>query len=64
MTRTMSGHTHDIIRGVVGVLATGGTVALSLSDVEAWLRIASLCVGILVGLLTAWSLVRRIRGSK
>lgn len=37
--------------GATGVLATGASIGISmLPEVEAWLRIASLIVGILVGI--------------
>ena len=43
--------THSFNAGMAGVLATATSVGISfLPEVEQWLRIASLIVGILVGL--------------
>lgn len=47
----------------------GGTFNLfayfiSMQDIEAWLRVCSLLVGNLVGLLTIWKLVLAIRSKK
>lgn len=51
-----------ILKGSIGIAATfGGTAVSLLSQIEAWLRIGSLCVGICVGLLTIRSI---LKGSK
>lgn len=51
-----------ILKGAVGIAATlGGTTVSLLPQIEAWLRIASLCVGICVGLFTIRSI---LKGSK
>jgi hypothetical protein len=43
--------THSLNAGMAGVLATATSVGISfLPEVEQWLRIASLIVGILVGI--------------
>jgi len=43
--------THSFNAGMAGVLATATSVGISfLPEVEQWLRIASLIVGIIVGL--------------
>jgi len=43
--------THSFNAGMAGVLATATSVGISfLPEVEAWLRIASLIVGIAVGI--------------
>ena len=43
--------THSFNAGMAGVLATATSVGISfLPEVEQWLRIASLIIGILVGL--------------
>ena len=43
--------THSLNAGVAGVLATATSVGISLlPEVEAWLRIISLIVGIAVGI--------------
>ena len=48
-----------LIRGAVGVSATvGSTIVSMLPQIEAWLRIGSLCVGICVGLLTIRSILK------
>lgn len=51
---------HDLVRGLVG----GGSTLLAfvvshLAQLEAWLRIASLIVGIAVGIATFINIVRR-----
>lgn len=52
----------DFMRGVLGVVAPISGVTISrIQDIELWLRIASLTVGILVGLMTAFSLALSIR---
>ena len=46
--------------GILGMSATGGGVYVSvLSQVEAWLRIISLLVGITVGLASLISIARK-----
>lgn len=48
-----------IIKGSIGIAATFGGAGVSmLSQIEAWLRIGSLCVGICVGLLTIRSILK------
>jgi hypothetical protein len=43
--------THSFNAGLTGVLATSASVGISLlPEIEAWLRIASLLVGIAVGI--------------
>ena len=43
--------THSLNAGMAGVLATATSVGISLlPEIEAWLRIASLLVGIAVGI--------------
>jgi hypothetical protein len=48
-------------RGVLGMFATGAGLAASLQDWEAGLRVASLVVGLAVGIVT---LVLLLRGKK
>lgn len=48
--------------GVKGVLATIGGFAISWSNIELALRIASLFVGISVGVVTFISVVRHLKG--
>ena len=45
--------------GVTGVVASLASVGISLADVEQWIRIASLIVGLLIGLLTLYKIVAR-----
>jgi hypothetical protein len=53
-------HAAQLLKGSVGITATMGSVGVStIQEVEVWLRISSLCVGILVGLLTAWSIFKK-----
>lgn len=49
----------DFMKGLLGSAAATGGALFSLQDIEAWLRIGSLGVGIAVGLVTIWSIVRR-----
>lgn len=49
-----------LLNGFVGMLATAGSVITSFqTELEWWLRIASLCVGITVGLLTAYKMLTK-----
>lgn len=51
-------HQHTLANGFVGMLATTGSVITSFqTELEWWLRITSLCVGIAVGLLTAYRML-------
>lgn len=53
-------HSTQLLKGSVGMSATIGSVGVSsIQEVELWLRISSLCIGILVGLLTTWSIIRK-----
>lgn len=62
MAQTLKDHFHPLWRGVLGVAApSAGAIVSCLPQVEAWLRVTSLVIGCLVGLLTAISLVRNIR---
>lgn len=55
-------HIHDIARGLIGTLATLGSVAIGrLAEVKAWLEVASLGMGFLVGVATFWSIISRNR---
>lgn len=54
---------HDLVRGLVG----GGTalfafVVSHLDQLEAWLRIVSLIIGIAVGIASLIQIIRRGRG--
>lgn len=50
---------HDFIKGVVGVTSVTIGSVVSLQSVEVWLRIASLTVGLIVGILSALSILRK-----
>jgi ABC-type nickel/cobalt efflux system permease component RcnA len=53
---------HEIKQGTIGFLASAGSLAVSFSNaVEIWLRIASLIIGIAVGCVSIWSIVRNTR---
>lgn len=50
----------DLAKGIVGTLATGGGIIMSLlPEIEAILRVLSLLVGIAVGIVTIRSILRR-----
>ena len=50
----------DMLKGLIGVGSTMlGIITSNLDQIESWLRIASLLVGIAVGIATVWSLTRR-----
>jgi hypothetical protein len=47
------------MKGMLGMTATGsGLYVSTLPEIEAWLRIISLCIGISVGIATFISIVR------
>jgi hypothetical protein len=48
-----------VFKGVLGVSSTGGGLAASASEIEIWMRIASLAIGIAVGIATFISIVRK-----
>jgi hypothetical protein len=50
----------DVVKGIVGTLATTGGIIMSLlPEIEAILRVISLLVGIGVGIVTIRSILRR-----
>lgn len=49
---------NEMVKGFVGVTSTGLGAAISLSNVEQWLRIASLVLGCLVGLASLVSILK------
>jgi hypothetical protein len=58
--RAMHEHGTTLGTSAAGILATMGSVGVSLlSNVEQWLRIGSLSVGIVVGIATIWKLTRK-----
>jgi hypothetical protein len=43
--------THSLNAGIAGVIATATSVGISLlPEIEVWLRMGSLCIGIVVGI--------------
>jgi hypothetical protein len=47
------------VKGTLGMLATGSGLYVSvLPEIEAWLRVISLCVGIAVGTASFISIIR------
>ncbi|MGN6553260.1 MAG: hypothetical protein ACTHLW_06015 [Verrucomicrobiota bacterium] len=49
-----------MLKGIVGIIFPAGGITVStMSQVEGWLRIASLLVGIAVGVVTFWKLIRK-----
>lgn len=64
----MTNSAHDYLQCAT-TAAVGGTLNLlaflvSLQDIEQWLRVSSLVVGNLVGVLTVWKLTLAIRQKK
>lgn len=50
----------DMTKGIVGCGSTLlGIITSNLDQIEAWLRVSSLCVGIAVGVATFISITRR-----
>lgn len=61
---------YNVLADNVAVLKTGlvgggstlmGVILSNISQIEAWLRVASLIVGIAVGIATLWQICRRKR---
>ena len=51
--------THSFNAGITGVLATATSVGISLlPEIEAWLRIGSLCIGIVFGISSLAVIIR------
>jgi hypothetical protein len=51
--------THQATASFTGLLATAGGITVSmLPELEAWLRIASLIIGCLVGLASLYAILR------
>jgi hypothetical protein len=58
-------HLSTVERGVLGTLATGGSVAVSfLSQFELYLRIGGLVLGLAIGIVTLMSVWRDFRRKK
>ena len=55
-------HHHTLAKGALGAGANLlGVITSFQQELEWWLRITSLGVGVLVGILTAWSIIRKAR---
>jgi hypothetical protein len=51
--------TNSLNAGMVGVLATAASVGISLLPaIETWLRLGSLCIGIIVGIASLAVIIR------
>ena len=51
--------TNSFNAGLTGILATATSVGISLlPEIEAWLRIGSLCIGIVVGIASLAVIIR------
>ena len=58
----MQTHFTTVERGALGTFASLGSAAVSMvSHVEVYLRIAGLCVGLLVGVVTLLSVLHDLR---
>lgn len=57
--KTMELSTWDIVKGCFATAVAGTGIAISLTDVEQWLRIATLAAALVVSLLTSRSLCRK-----
>jgi hypothetical protein len=57
--------TNSFNAGLTGVLATATSVGISLlPEIEAWLRVGSLCIGIFVGIASLAVIIRNWNKSK
>jgi amino acid permease len=55
-------HMSTVERGVLGTFASLGSAAVSMvSQLEVYLRVAGLCVGLLVGIVTLLSVYHDLR---
>jgi hypothetical protein len=43
-------------------VSMAGPIAVTMADVEMWLRVSGYVVGLIAGLLTIWSLVKKRQG--
>lgn len=64
MNEPTTGYLQDVPTAVVGWTVNFIAFLVSMQDVEQWLRITSLVVGNLVGLLTIYKLVRALKTKK
>lgn len=62
MKQFVQEHGEDIGRGFFGMFGTGAGIGISFSQsIEMWLRIASLCVGLAIGIATLIQIIRNMR---
>ena len=55
-------HAADLWKGGIGTVTPFSVLAvISLSTVEQWLRIFSLCGGVVVAVVTTWSIIRKAK---
>jgi hypothetical protein len=64
MTNHAQDYLHCTLTAVIGGTFNLLAFLVSMQDIEIWLRISSLVVGNLVGLLTIWKLILAIRSKK
>jgi hypothetical protein len=58
-------HLSTVERGALGTFASIGSAAMSLlSSLEVYLRIAGLCVGLAVGIVTLFSVLHDLRNKQ
>jgi hypothetical protein len=57
--------THSFNAGITGIMATATSVGISLlPEIEAWLRVGSLCIGIVVGVASLAVIVKNWHKNK
>jgi phage-related minor tail protein len=57
--------TNSFNAGMAGILATAGSVGISLLPaIETWLRLGSLCIGIVVGIASLAVIIRNWNKNK
>jgi hypothetical protein len=57
--------TNSFNAGMAGIFATATSVGISLlPEIEAWLRVGSLCIGIVVGIASLAVIIRNWNKSK
>jgi hypothetical protein len=57
--------TNSFNAGVTGIMATATSVGISLlPEIEAWLRVGSLCIGIIVGVASLAVIVKNWHKNK
>jgi hypothetical protein len=57
--------TNSFNAGITGIMATATSVGISLlPEIEAWLRVGSLCIGIVVGVASLAVIVKNWRKNK